>query len=212
MTKMKVFKYIGFAFALLLPGVSYVFFVDFGMFDKAEHWAEIGTTIGGLYTPTLTIFMILVLLKQSNIQEEQTRIQKELAEDKYNNQLVRDLEQRFSKHLSGLEIAIENCQMKYKPDFNQKIIDISSVTCLSEIDEYRFEEIETIARKWRLINSSLLGTQQSIFVYSHANVIMQEELKLIFSHDLLVALDKIGVYFMPEFLKEHCSFWFDKSS
>ena len=54
---------------LVLPIAVYAYQFGFGLWDSNKEWAEMGSAIGGLYTPILAILTLVVLVKQFQLQK-----------------------------------------------------------------------------------------------------------------------------------------------
>ena len=54
---------------LMMPLAFYAYQFGFGLWDSHREWAEMGSAIGGLYTPILSILTFGVLLKQFHLQK-----------------------------------------------------------------------------------------------------------------------------------------------
>ena len=95
------------AFALfLLPLVLYLYKFGFGLWDKHEQWAEMGSFFSGIYSPIIAFIALLILLGQAiaqgslnQHQYDQTYIQENRKDldfyiDKMENQLSKMTESR----------------------------------------------------------------------------------------------------------------------
>jgi len=200
-------------FILVTPAVLYFSLVDFGMWDKAEHWGELGTALGGMYSPILTIYMILILASQSqiqkrqtNIQERQLRTQDESSKHQFDSYILKHMESKFLKSLSDLEQVIIHGK-KTDVELDSKILLISSFVDLSEIDGVAIP-LAAIALNWRSINSYLHGTNLQDKIYLYHRSYMISELRMRFVESTLVAFDKINVRCKLSKKKE-CVFWVD---
>lgn len=54
---------------LVLPTIIYAYQFGFGLWESNQEWAEMGSAIGGLYTPILSILTLIVLVKQLQLQK-----------------------------------------------------------------------------------------------------------------------------------------------
>jgi len=100
---------------LIVPGALYFVLVDFGVWDMSEHWAELGTALGGMYTPLLTLLMIFVIFRQTKIIETQTIISNSM--------------------LNTTIIANRNILLKDEFDSYEKQIDILSSKISPELED-----------------------------------------------------------------------------
>jgi hypothetical protein len=57
-------------FILLLPVIVYSYQFGIGMWTSHSEWADMGSALGGIYSPILTVLMLLLLFKQTNIQSD----------------------------------------------------------------------------------------------------------------------------------------------
>lgn len=61
--------------ALLSPLILYSYVFGVGIWSEHSEWAAMGSAIGGLYTPILTVVTSLILAKQFQLQREMSRYQ-----------------------------------------------------------------------------------------------------------------------------------------
>lgn len=54
---------------LAIPIIAYAWQFGFGLWKSNQEWAEMGSAIGGLYTPILSILTLVVLIKQFQLQK-----------------------------------------------------------------------------------------------------------------------------------------------
>lgn len=54
---------------LTLPIVAYAYHFGFGLWESNREWGEMGSAIGGLYTPILSILTLIILVKQFQLQK-----------------------------------------------------------------------------------------------------------------------------------------------
>ena len=54
---------------LVLPIAAYAYQFGFGLWQSNREWGEMGSAIGGLYTPILSILTLVLLIKQFQLQK-----------------------------------------------------------------------------------------------------------------------------------------------
>lgn len=127
---------------LLAPVSLYFVVVDFGVWDKSEHWAELGTTLSGIYTPLLTLLMVLVIYRQTELFKIQNSISHAM--------------------LSETKTSNENSFIDTEFESYEKQIEILSNKILSKLsDEEVIEELVSFNKKGRDSLLSLAGVYSS---------------------------------------------------
>ncbi|WP_316674999.1 hypothetical protein [uncultured Tolumonas sp.] len=89
-----------FILILLLPILLYSFKFGFGIWGNHSEWAEMGNAIGGIYSPILAFFTLLVLAYQTSFQAKA---------DEYNYDItyIQDNKREFDSYIDKLELALE---------------------------------------------------------------------------------------------------------
>ena len=80
---------------LIAPIIIYVYKFGFGLWSSNDDWARMGSFFGGIYTPILTLMMVLVLIRQTNI-----------INNNSNYDYIRNSQTRALEHLSAVTEAI----------------------------------------------------------------------------------------------------------
>lgn len=54
---------------LIMPIATYTFQFGFGLWQSNREWGEMGSAIGGIYTPILSVLTLILLIKQFQLQK-----------------------------------------------------------------------------------------------------------------------------------------------
>lgn len=100
---------------LVIPIAVYAYQFGFGLWETNEEWAEMGSAIGGLYTPILAILTLVVLVKQLQLQKD-----------------MHKHEQRIVSRDIGFSM-VEKYAEKIESMFTQEVVD--DLVRLSELDK-----------------------------------------------------------------------------
>ncbi len=78
---------------LVAPILFYIYQFGFGVWSKHSDWASMGSALGGLYTPILTLLTLAVLVKQLQIQAQS----RDYEQRETSRKLVFDMVEKFAQ-------------------------------------------------------------------------------------------------------------------
>lgn len=120
---MKKIYYLIIFFVLSLPIILYSYQFGIGLWPTHSQWAEMGSAIGGIYTPILSMLTLLVLVMQFQIQKQ-----------------MHNHEQRATSRKICFDL-VEKFSIKIESMFTQDVVD--DLIMLSELNpgDPRAEEL-----------------------------------------------------------------------
>lgn len=80
---------------LLSPILAYIYKFGFGFWDQPNEWSDLGSYVGGIYTPILSLITLAVISIQIFIQHQQ-----------YQHSLIQHQEAQIKEYLIALEEAL----------------------------------------------------------------------------------------------------------
>ncbi|MGS3180323.1 hypothetical protein ACB265_13020 [Aeromonas dhakensis] len=81
---------------LLLPILAYMYRFGLGLWEMPNEWADLGSYVGGIYTPILSLITLAVISVQIFIQNQQ-----------FQHSLIQHQEGQIKEYLAALEDALD---------------------------------------------------------------------------------------------------------
>lgn len=202
-------KRIYFALIILsLPIIAYAYQFGVGLWDTHEQWAEMGSALGGIYAPILSIFTFLLLFGQFNIQTD-------LAKHTYDTEMINKSTEHILKNLEKVNSIF---QLRMKDDKSENMYDLMSIG--SGDKKLNFQDLHPniikIMPNWASITSTLSSLKQPNEVqYMLAYNQLKQQIINEFNVFTCGGLD--GFLVGKGYSEEHCHFisdlvYFKKSS
>jgi hypothetical protein len=197
-----IFVYILLALALLSPVIIYASQFGFGIWGSHSEWSEMGSALGGIYTPILTIFMIVILYRQ-------TIIQGALAKHTFDTNRIDKSQKQLDYHVSNIHKVLA---IKDANDFFislNKILAVSrDMAILDTIDQWYDSHISQLVADWCIVQGILHSMNQPDepeYMLSHGQFKGFAITQL--TYEVCDALDKIGYQRSKDKDKSLCYFW-----
>jgi hypothetical protein len=180
------------AFVLfLLPVALYLYKFGFGLWDKHEHWAEMGSFFSGVYSPIIAFIALLILLGQSIAQAS-------LNQHQYDQTYIQENRKDLDFYIDKME-----SQLSKMTESGESVSDllIRSLVNLNE-EQLRSKEGEALTAafylKYRLIFDIWISIYPLLdglatndhYPYSHNFVSSKLKISTTLSWEACVALDK----------------------
>lgn len=176
----------------LLPLAFYLYKFGFGLWDKHEHWAEMGSFFSGVYSPIIAFIALLILFGQAYAQAS---LNKHQYDQTYIQENRKDLDFYIGKMESQLSKVTES---------GQTVSDllIKSFLNLNE-DQLRSKEGKALTAafyfKYRLTFDVWISIYPLLeglaanddYPYAHNLVSSKLKISTVLSWEVCVALDKL---------------------
>ena len=119
------------AIVLVLPVAAYVYQFGLGFWQESSEWASLGSYIGGIYAPILTLLTLSVLCVQIYLQVIQHRQNLVNIQEAQLTEYLNELNFELDKHVSG-DLTLRTFFINI---FNTKNVDAIDEMDLSELFE-----------------------------------------------------------------------------
>jgi len=197
-----IFAYVLLILALLTPVIIYTSQFGFGVWGSHSEWSEMGSALGGIYTPILTIFMVVILYRQ-------TAIQAVLAKHTFDTNRIDKSKKQLNYHVSNIQKVLGIKDLNGFSISLNKILAVNrDMAILDTIDQWYDPHISQLLVDWYNVQGILLSMDQpeeSEYIMNHMQfksfVITQ------LTYEVCDALDKIGYQRNKVKDKSLCYFW-----
>lgn len=197
-----IIGYILLALVLLSPLIFYASRFGFGIWSSHSEWAEMGSALGGLYTPILTIFMVGILYRQ-------TVIQADLAKHTFDTTRINKSKKQLDYHVSNISnvLAIKDAN-DFSISLNKLLAVNRDKAYLDTIEQWYDPHISQLVTDWGNVQGILSSMDQPAELeYSMHHVQFKSFVITQLSYDVCVALDKICYKRIKAKDKSLCYFW-----
>ncbi|WP_057831226.1 hypothetical protein [Colwellia sp. TT2012] len=171
---------------LLLPVIVYSYQFGIGMWTSHSEWAEMGSALGGIYSPILTVLMVLLLFKQTNIQSD-------MAKQTYDTYRISQSKERLDYHkINILKVLSIKGNDGFLMSLNKVRQACNDISVLTKIDDWFDSHLNQLSVDWVNIQGILAGLNQPeeseyILHFSIIKSMLISEL----SHEVCTGLDNI---------------------
>jgi hypothetical protein len=138
---------------LVSPIAIYVGQFGIGVWGSHSAWAEMGSAIGGIYTPILTLMMLIVISRQVDLQQvvitnsESTKKMQQFHDD-------------FLYYLSHLENLLAKHEGKYLDNYLKQINVLADNELQEEIPPNNFQNLD-LTTSWHAVTNQLFSFRNS---------------------------------------------------
>ncbi|WP_368485841.1 hypothetical protein ABZP26_17840 [Pseudoalteromonas sp. SD03] len=176
---------------LALPIVAYSYQFGFGLWESNQEWAEMGSAIGGFYTPILSILTLVVLVKQFQLQKN-----------------MHKHEQRVISRDISFDM-VEKYAVKIESMFTQEVVD--DLVRLAELEKGDPEAGKLKSKHldiftlWATVHAFLKNykKQEPTMIIDLASIAV-----LHLTFNMCVTLEQAFVTHMCDFNEERFEYWF----
>lgn len=200
------------AFVLfLLPLALYVYKFGIGLWDKHEHWAEMGSFFSGIYSPVIAFIALLILLGQSIAQ---AAINKHQYDQTYIQENRKDLDFYIQKLEVFLNKKLESGELigeLMNRNINHLTKDQLEATEGKAITAALYLEYSLVFNIWVSIYPILMGLgSQNKYPYRHNFESSKLKIMTILSWESCITLDKLYFSRNDKVNFEDLLFWKNK--
>ncbi|TWX67813.1 hypothetical protein ESZ36_10905 [Colwellia demingiae] len=197
-----IIGYILLTLILLTPLILYASQFGFGIWSSHSEWSEMGSALGGVYTPILTIFMVGILYRQ-------TVIQAALAKHTFDTNRIDKSKKQLDYHVSNIinVLAIKDAN-GFTISLNKLLAVNRDMAYLDTIEQWYDPHISQLVTDWRNVQGILRSMDQPAELeYSLNHVQFNGFVITQLTYEVCVALDKICYKRTEEKDKSLCYFW-----
>jgi len=187
---------------LLIPVIVYGFQFGIGAWKYHSQWAEMGSALGGIYSPILTILMVLLLFKQ-------TIIQSDLAKHTNDVYRISQSKERLDYHkINILKVLSIQDANGFSLSLNKLGVAYQDISKLTIMNDWFDSHLRQLSVDWVNIQGILAGLNQpeeSEYILHFE--ILKSMLMTELTYEVCIGLDKICYNQVMRPNKDNCFFW-----
>jgi hypothetical protein len=138
---------------LVSPIAFYLGQFGIGVWSSHSAWAEMGSAIGGIYTPILTLMMLIVISRQVDLQQV-------VISNSESTIKMQQFHDDFLYYLSHLENLLAKHEGKHLDNYLKKINSLNDNDLQKEIPPKNFQNID-LSASWHAVTNQLFSFRNS---------------------------------------------------